>query len=141
VTGSQVAASISGHLPPLRRTLVELYPPNWQDPGGSVVTLPKYHIVSTGETLTGIAKKHGVSTAALAAANKLDPKKAIHPGDKLLVPKKGAAPPPRTYTVKKGDTLTGIAKKHGVSLEALMKENSLPRNKPIRPGQVLVIPD
>jgi peptidoglycan DL-endopeptidase LytE len=43
------------------------------------------------------------------------------------------------YTIKPGDTLYGISKSFGVSLEALKKANALERNS-IHPRQVLTIP-
>ena len=44
------------------------------------------------------------------------------------------------YTVKKGDTLTAIAKKYKVTLSALIKENGIINSNLIRVGQQLVIP-
>jgi predicted Zn-dependent peptidase/LysM repeat protein len=139
VTPAQIRKVVSQRLGLYRRTLVELYPPGWRDPGPAAV-MPKYHIVGNGETLIGIAKKHGVGLEALVSLNRLDPKKAIFPGQKLTVPKGRAVPKQRTYTVKKGDTLSGIAKRHKVTVDGITKANRLQRNKPIRPGQVLVIP-
>ncbi len=53
-----------------------------------------------------------------------------------------AAPPqPRIYIVRKGDTLTHIARAHGVSLRRLAAENGLNADRSIiRPGQKLRIP-
>lgn len=47
--------------------------------------------------------------------------------------------PSRTWTVQKGESLGGIAARHGVSLDALRAANDLDGNL-IHPGQVLVIP-
>ncbi len=43
------------------------------------------------------------------------------------------------YTVKPGDTLYGISKSYGISIEALKKANSLERDS-LKPKQVLMIP-
>ncbi|HET7677939.1 MAG TPA: LysM domain-containing protein [Candidatus Limnocylindrales bacterium] len=53
-----------------------------------------------------------------------------------------AAPSPtqRTYTVKYGDTLSGIAARHGTTVEALKQLNNISDPRRIRPGQVLVLP-
>lgn len=45
----------------------------------------------------------------------------------------------RTYKVKRGDTLGSIAKKHGVSVNALMRTNKIKSANMIREGQVLRI--
>ena len=46
----------------------------------------------------------------------------------------------RTATVRKGDTLAKIARDNGVSVQALLKANSLKQGQHLRAGQVLVIP-
>lgn len=45
-----------------------------------------------------------------------------------------------TYTVRKGDTLSGIAKAHGTTVEALASTNGIQNPNIIRVGQVLQIP-
>lgn len=47
---------------------------------------------------------------------------------------------PKTHTVKRGDTLTSIAKKYGVTVNALAKANSITNVNVIRTGSVLKIP-
>ena len=44
-----------------------------------------------------------------------------------------------THTVRRGETLSAIARQHGVSVQALKRQNRL-RNDLIRPGQRLSIP-
>jgi LysM repeat protein len=46
----------------------------------------------------------------------------------------------RRYTVRRGDTLSGIAHTHGVPLTRLLERNALSRNTPLHSGQQLVIP-
>jgi len=62
-----------------------------------------------------------------------------------LTPPSTPSPPSdgtaRTYTVVSGDTLWGVAKKHGVALEALLKANPEIKNPNlIYPGNKVVIP-
>ncbi len=49
-------------------------------------------------------------------------------------------PPPRGYRVRRGDTLGGIATRHGTTLSSLLKANGLRRDSIIRPGQWLALP-
>ncbi|MFH1083104.1 MAG: LysM domain-containing protein, partial [Pseudomonadota bacterium] len=45
----------------------------------------RYHTVRPGESLYSIAKKYDVSTDELCRLNKIAPKKAIQPGQKILI--------------------------------------------------------
>ena len=46
-----------------------------------------------------------------------------------------------TYTIRKGDTLAGIAKKHGITMDQLMKANSIKSTQyKLVPGKKLTIP-
>src|SRR5690606_33543086 len=42
-----------------------------------------------------------------------------------------------SYTVKSGDTLSGIASRHGIGLSALLRANGMSRTSVIHPGQTL----
>lgn len=46
---------------------------------------------------------------------------------------------PATHTVKRGETLFSIAKRYGLSVEALCRLNGIGRNDVIQPGQKLVV--
>jgi lipoprotein NlpD len=50
-------------------------------------------------------------------------------------------PTSKTYIVKRGDTLTGIAKTHAVSPDKLRRWNSLSPEAAIQPGQELRVED
>lgn len=45
------------------------------------------------------------------------------------------------HTVRKGQTLGGIARRYGVPVDAILQVNGIGRGKPIKPGQVLLVPD
>ncbi len=103
------------------------------------------HKVSSGETLSGIAHKHGVSTVALARENGISHKAMVKIGQTLKLPPPGTGKkeePPSfiTYTVKSGDNLSKIAKKHGVTVAEITVANQMSRKSTIRPGQTLKIP-
>ncbi len=49
------------------------------------------------------------------------------------------ATPKRYHTVHKGETLSGISKKYGISVEELRKLNGLSPSQPVRTGQKLLV--
>lgn len=121
-------------------------PPGTQS--ASAVTAGSY-TVKPGDNLSGIARKTGVSLAALLAANNLTVTSAIHPGDTLALPGAHAVATPNTpaptasatrYTVVSGDSLAGIAHKNGVTLKSLLAANGLTVTSAIHPGRVLQMP-
>ena len=76
----------------------------------------------------GTARRHGVP---ILGTNHALPEQAIE----IYGRSRGGT---RTYVVKRGDTLGGIARKHGTTVSALMRLNGL--KKPlIHPGQELVV--
>jgi len=119
-----------------------------------------YHRVRRGDTLGGIAAKYGVSVAELKATNRMRGT-LIHPGQDLLVK---AAPrgsgqsvasddviqtaavdrPTRRakskHVVRQGDSLWGIARQYGVSLDQLTARNDLDSDSTLSVGQVLYLP-
>jgi LysM repeat protein len=98
------------------------------------------HVVRRGDTLSRIARDHGVSVAELRAHNTLR-SDTIQAGQILRIPAATGAESATeiTYTVQRGDTLGGIARTHGVSVAALRQRNAL-RSDVIRVGQELIIP-
>ena len=87
---------------------------------------PKYHVVKRGETLSGIARRYGTSRKNLIAWNGKKVSPVLQAGAKITVKGGTAKAGPRSqkyYRVKSGDTLTGIAKQHGVSVSKLKKWN------------------
>ena len=104
------------------------------------------YIVRPGDTLTGIAARYGLSLSRLAAINGLRVNAWVYVGQRLVVP--GAAPsapaataaPGSAYIVRRGDTLTGIAARYGLSLSRLAAVNGLHVNAWVYVGQRLVIP-
>ncbi|MCU0304935.1 MAG: LysM peptidoglycan-binding domain-containing protein [Thermoanaerobaculales bacterium] len=106
------------------------------------VTWSGTYTVRSGDTLSAIAARHGVSVKELQRANRLAGSR-IYPGATLTVPAAGrAAVPSRdgaTYRVRKGDTLYDIARQFGVSVSDLRRVNGLTGSQ-IHPGDVLRIP-
>lgn len=56
-------------------------------PSGQAASTPgRAHVVASGENLTTIARRYGVSVSALARANRLDPRRVLRLGARLVVP-------------------------------------------------------
>lgn len=94
------------------------------------------YTVQKGDTLSGIAAKYGTTYQELAQINGIQNPNLIYPGQVLVI-KAGAAASSSTYTVQKGDTLSGIAAKYGTTYQKLAQINGIQNPNLICPGQVL----
>ena len=104
----------------------------------------RVYTVKRGDTLWGVARKHGVTVPALASANGLSSKSQLTAGARLQIPGAGSAAPPGestriTYKVRSGDTLSEIAEKFSVSVHQLMTWNQLRSSSTLRAGQRIVV--
>ncbi len=105
-----------------------------------------YKVVA-GDTLQSIATKFGVTVARIQAANSMGTSTIIRIGQNLRIPTSVTSSPAattsptiKTYTVKSGDTLWGIASRLGVSATALAELNGITNPNVLRIGQVLKVP-
>ncbi|MFQ6013845.1 MAG: LysM peptidoglycan-binding domain-containing protein, partial [Anaerolineae bacterium] len=100
------------------------------------------YVVKPGDTLYSIARRHGTTVQAIVDANNITDRTKIYTGQKLIIPSTGTTPPTttRTYTVKPGDTLYSIARRHGTTVQAIAQANNLRDPTSIFVGQVLRIP-
>ena len=107
-------------------------------------TTQTIHVVKKGETLGKIAQKYKCSVTNLKKWNNLSSNN-IKVGQKLKVypPESGSSSQGggqsssgTVYTVKSGDTLWSIAKKHNVSVDYIKKKNNLKSNE-LKAGQKL----
>ncbi|PYI38572.1 lytic transglycosylase [Arthrobacter psychrolactophilus] len=106
------------------------------------------HTVVAGDTVSGIAAKYGVSTESVLTRNKISASTVIYPGEVLSISgSSAAATAPSTssttasasYTVRAGDTLSGIAADHKISLSSIFSLNSLDGRSIIHPGQKIKV--
>ncbi|MEQ9885071.1 N-acetylmuramoyl-L-alanine amidase AmiB [Pectobacterium zantedeschiae] len=121
---------------------------------GSSVTTAKAstgntrHTVARGETLSSIARRYGVSLAAMREVNKLN-KDIVWVGQRLNIPATGtkqtaSTPTPKKavpvkHKVVKGDSLSAIAARYGVSMKEIQQANNM-RSGSVQLGQTLIIP-
>ena len=110
------------------------------------------HVVQSGETLTTIARKYGVSVQAIAQANNLTNPSLISVGQNLLIPVSGSSGTSSGGTtsggcrikhiVKPGEWIWQIARNYGVDPQDVLDSNGmrLPSASIIQPGQELCIP-
>jgi membrane-bound lytic murein transglycosylase D len=125
------------------------------------------HRVQRGETLSTIATRYGVSQMRLAELNDLRSPYRIRVGQLLSLPQPAGvrpvippdtSPPPATptasppvvvaakpstderhYVVRRGDSISRIARRHGVSEQVLMQLNNIKQSDFIYVGQVLAL--
>jgi len=112
------------------------------------------HVVKRGESLGSIARKYHVTVAKIKQWNHLR-RETIHVGQRLTIYRSGApmaqvgrnnnnnnnnapAPTVRTHTVKRGETLSSIARKYHCTVNQLKQWNNLSSNT-VRIGQKLKI--
>ena len=106
--------------------------------------------VRPGDNLYEIAKRSNTTIAQIRKDSGIKGD-LIHPGDIIKVrftpkgykaSKNKSTPTTTTYVVKKGDMLSKVAARNGVTLAALLKANNMTMaqaNK-VRPGTKIVIP-
>ena len=113
-----------------------------------------YYRVRSGDTITKIAQRYGMTVTELRALNTLKTQ-SVKPGQELLLRSSAKTnvlvsaesrtttttkiTSSKTHTVVKGDTLWSIAKRYGVDPTVLASTNSLKKNA-IQIGQKLKIP-
>ncbi len=107
------------------------------------------HVVRSGESLSTIARKYGVSVQALRKANNLRRRSVLRAGNKLVIP--GVTKPMNVesrhgdsdiivHVVRRGETLQNIARRYRVPIHMITRQNRLPRGSKLSLGSRLHIP-
>ncbi|MFN0125159.1 MAG: LysM peptidoglycan-binding domain-containing protein [Verrucomicrobiales bacterium] len=121
---------------------------------------PATHTVRAGESLSSIGRRYGVSAAQLMQANGLSSGAVIRPGQRLVLPGKGSEATPAIakstpapaaksgaaagglgrYTVRRGETVRGLAARFGLTEKDFMQLNGLKDPTKLRAGAVVKYP-
>ena len=114
-----------------------------------------WHRVRSGETLSSIARRYHVSQRHLQSLNGMGKSTRLRAGQRLRVSTsepsraerkatRGAPAVARagagSHVVRRGDTLTGLARRYGVSVQALREANDLSVSDVLKRGTRLRIP-
>ena len=117
----------------------------------------RIHRVKSGESLWSISRRYGMSVSQLARMNHVSTKALLRPGQRLQVAGSGgsgggmaepavageqqvaAANGRVNYKVRRGDTLSGIARRFEVTVRELQAWNNMGRSTSLRAGQSLTI--
>ncbi len=95
------------------------------------------HKVKSGEKLTSIAQKHHTSISKVRKANGMKKDEILQLGKVLTIPTKNTY---SKYSIKKGDTLSALARKHKTSIRKLRKANGMSKNETLIIGKTLKVP-
>ena len=107
---------------------------------GSIV-----YTVKRGDTISRIAMAYGVTVNHIVEMNNIQNPNLIYPGEKLRITESrsnqlnemGDPNKDITYIVRKGDTLWGIGRKFGVSVDYLVAKNGIKNRNLIHVGEIM----
>ena len=111
---------------------------NYEQP--SVQPSDTTYIVQAGDTLSEIAPRFGTTYQSLAAINNIADPNRIYPGQEIVIDGATAEAPAASavyYTIKPGDTLSGIASTYGTTWQWLSEVNGISDPNLIYPGNTI----
>lgn len=110
-------------------------------PTATPATSPTTYIIRWGDTLSTIARRYGTTTRAIMVLNRLSSDN-IRAGQRLLIPATTLPTPIpiKIHVVAYGESLTLIARRYGVTVDAIVRANGLSNPNRIFVGQKLTIP-
>ncbi len=102
------------------------------------------YTVQRGNTLSQIANAYGVTVSHIVEINDIQNPNLIYPGEKLRITEStnttlNPVIQNNYYTVQRGDTLSGIARRYGVTVQYLVNLNGITNPNLIYPGQLIKV--
>ena len=105
------------------------------------------YTIQRGDTLSKIARAYNVSVSHIVELNDISNPNLIYPGEKIRITESDVTTLRpinqntyySTYTVRRGDNLSKIAKRFGVTVNHLVTTNNIQNPNLIFPGQILII--
>ena len=120
--------------------------PNTENPNGNYNIETIYYTVKRGDTLSEIASRYGTTVQEIAQINEIQNVNLIYPGQVLKITTNSSNHGSETnstgktyYTIKRGDTLWGISRRYGVSVQNVISWNNIQNPNLIYPGQRLIL--
>lgn len=107
------------------------------------------YIVQSGDSVYSVARVHGITPDEIISRNNLQYPYYLEIGQELIISASGTSPggptntPPaggKQHVVQQGEWLYSIARKYGISWEAIADANNLVYPYTVYPGDVLYIP-
>ncbi len=95
------------------------------------------YTVKEGDTISEIARTHGVTVDTILWANEIDDVARIKPGDTIIILATNGV----RHKVAQGDTVESIAKKYKADAKAIISYNGLPANGELTVGEEIIVPD
>jgi len=94
------------------------------------------YIVKSGDSISTIAYKFGISVSTILWENNLSAYSIIRPGDRLTILQTSGI----SYMIKSGDNLSRIASKYDIDEDEIVKINNIKDKNKLRAGKQLIIP-
>lgn len=133
-------AGISGNVDLDRFTPTVLLTTSEPTPAPEVEGFRSY-TVQRGNTLSGIARRFDTTVAVLVQLNNIPNPNLIYVGQVLRIPEiEDVNQTFTTYTIRRGDTLSGIARRFGTRVSVLAGLNDINNINLIYAGDKLIIP-
>jgi murein DD-endopeptidase MepM/ murein hydrolase activator NlpD len=149
VSGGRGAHSYAPPARPIESTSAVAARDGWNHNGGTPI------IVGTSDTLEGLSRRYGVSTAEIIKANGYRGPRRLQPGQQLIIPKRVAAdahsaPAEKpaavaaaasgVHYVNRGDTLMSIARNNHIPVGDLARANGLQPGTKLKAGMKITVP-